>query len=72
MTLLFLTCFFGSFVYQEVIALTAELISQPSATPTDGASGADSGVAGDNESGSDAVQWKIGDSCMALYQDDGQ
>ncbi|XP_012944033.1 survival of motor neuron-related-splicing factor 30 isoform X2 [Aplysia californica] len=75
---LVLTCVLGSCT-QEVIALTAELISQPSAPSAEGhgataAAGAGSGAsaAGSGAEASGEGAWNIGDSCMALYQEDGQ
>lgn len=54
---------------QEVIALTSDLIA--SAAATDGPS---VGGSGDNAQSDQAEQiaWKVGDTCMALYADDGQ
>jgi len=52
---------------QEVIALTSELITSAAA-----ATGASSGGVENDETEQPQIEWKVGDTCMALYQDDGQ
>jgi len=52
---------------QEVIALTSELITSAAAT-----TGASSGGVENDETEQPQIEWKVGDTCMALYQDDGQ
>ena len=55
------------FPLQEVIALTSELITSAAA-----ATGASSGGVENDETEQPQIEWKVGDTCMALYQDDGQ
>ncbi|KAI8776815.1 survival of motor neuron-related-splicing factor 30 [Biomphalaria glabrata] len=61
---------------QEVILLTTELISGPasagsSSLTSPGAGGQKSG-AEDTVSSGGIIEWKVGDKCLALWEEDGQ